>query len=291
MAGEMMTASRDPFFEGVGLGVGNSSLESLLPALHRLDRLLEHAVAAAQVAYGPEAAADHYRGLYISEAEVMRLLARKPGAPILWRNTNDAQEPMPGTVEDTTPLAWLERAFGLSAFDVDLMLIALAPELDLRYERLYAYLQDDVTCKRPSVDLALNLLCPSTQAKLQRRAHFALEAPLIRQGLLHLIPDPHQLRPPLLAHYLKLDEQIVRLRRGPCSALATPTVTWPGGRREPTPGGGSLHRGIPMRQSRTLVTKSDTDGEVSLVGTSTLTDLVFRLVPNVNHASYRLRHQ
>ena len=94
------------------------------------------------------------------------------------------------------------------------MLIALAPELDLRYERLYAYLQDDVTRKRPSVDLALNLLCPSAAVKLARRMHFAPDAPLIRHGLLHLIPDPNHIQPPLLAHYLKLDEQIVRLLLG-----------------------------------------------------------------------------
>ncbi|ABG51415.1 AAA ATPase [Trichodesmium erythraeum IMS101] len=36
------------------------------------------------------------------------------------------------------------------------MLIALAPEIDLRYDRLYAYLQDDFTSKGSSVDLALN---------------------------------------------------------------------------------------------------------------------------------------
>ncbi len=46
-------------------------------------------------------------------------------------------------------------------------------------------------------------------------------------------------------------------RRGACSAPATSTVTWPGTRREPTAGGGSLHRGIPMRWSPTFVTKSD----------------------------------
>ena len=34
-------------------------------------------------------------------------------------------------------------------------------------------------------------------------------------------------------------------RRGACSASATSTVTWPGGRGGPTPGGGSLHRGDP----------------------------------------------
>ena len=48
---------------------------------------------------------------------------------------------------------------------IDVLLICLASELDLRYERLYAYLQDDVTRKQPSVDLVLNLLCPSFEAK------------------------------------------------------------------------------------------------------------------------------
>ena len=38
-------------------------------------------------------------------------------------------------------------------------MIALAPEIDLRYERLYAYLHDDVSRRHPSVDLALNLDC------------------------------------------------------------------------------------------------------------------------------------
>jgi hypothetical protein len=38
-------------------------------------------------------------------------------------------------------------------------------------------------------------------------------------------------------------------------------------------------------------TKSDTDGEVSFAGTHALTHLVSRLVPNVNRAYLRLRHQ
>ena len=40
--------------------------KQLLPALQRLDHLLERAVAAAQAAYGSQAAVDLYRGLYIS---------------------------------------------------------------------------------------------------------------------------------------------------------------------------------------------------------------------------------
>jgi AAA+ superfamily predicted ATPase len=193
------------------LYAGGSSLDSLLPALQRLDRLLQRAVAAAQAAYGSAAAGDPFRGLHVGDDEVERLLAREPGAPALWAVGNEFEAPLPDAVADRSPLAWLAAAFDLAPFEVDLILIALAPEFDLRYERLYAYLQDDVTRRWPSVDLALNLLCRSAEAKLARRAHFGADAPLIRHGLLQLIPDPHQLQPPRLAHYLKLDEQIVRL--------------------------------------------------------------------------------
>jgi hypothetical protein len=39
------------------------------------------------------------------------------------------------------------------------------------------------------------------------------------------------------------------------------------------------------------LTKNDTAGEVSFAGMSTLTNLVFRLLPNVNRTSFRLRQQ
>lgn len=208
-AGKRVAEPVDASFDDVELNTARQCLNDLLPALQRLDRLLEKAVAAAQEAYGPEAAGDPYRGLYITRDEVERLLARAPGASALRTAARERGEPGQSPAKEGSRLAWLKWAFSLTPFDVDLLLIALAPELDLRYERLYAYLQDDVTRRRPSVDLALNLLCNSLEAKVARRAHFASEAPLIRHGLIHLIPDPNQAQPPLLSHSLKLDEQIV----------------------------------------------------------------------------------
>jgi AAA+ superfamily predicted ATPase len=108
-------------------------------------------------------------------------------------------------------LAWLQRTFALAAVDLAVVAIALAPELDRRYEKLYAYLQDDVRCKRPTVDLALNLLGCSAPEKLRYRTRFATNGPLVGQGLLHLIADTPQSRPPLLAQELHLDEQVVNL--------------------------------------------------------------------------------
>ena len=188
-------------------------LQDLMPALHRLDRLIHQAVRKMGQVQGPSAVPDAFRGLHISSEEVDQLLQREPGSPTLAYQEDSAE----GTEEesDEAPqLSWLEGAYGLSAFEKDLILVALAPELDLRYERLYSYLQDDVSKKRPTVDLALNLLTTSGEAKLQARRHFAPEAPLVRHRLIQLLPDPHQLQPPLLTHFLKLDEQIVNLLLG-----------------------------------------------------------------------------
>ena len=186
-------------------GVGDRA--ALRPALERLDRRLERAVAVAQGVYGPDSAGDPFRGLYINADEVERLLAQPPGTPTLAGDPFAPEDDDPA--EESAAFRWLRETYDLTRFDLDLVLIALAPEIDLRYERLYAFLQNDVTRRRPSVDLALNLLCATTETKLARRAHFAADAPLLRRHLLHLLPDPNHTHPPLLAHTLKLDPQVV----------------------------------------------------------------------------------
>jgi hypothetical protein len=191
--------------------VSNPTLAHLLVDLQWLVRLLEHAVVTAQRVYGPQATTDPFRGLHLGTDDITRLLARQPGMPTFYPEAATHAVDAPDLLWEGPRLAWLAQVFDLSPFDLYVILSALAPEVDLRYERLYAYLQDDVSRRRPSVDLALNLLCPSAEAKLMRQAHFTPDAPLLRHSLLHVLPDPHQSQPPLLAHTLKLDDQIVQL--------------------------------------------------------------------------------
>ncbi|HKI33531.1 MAG TPA: ATP-binding protein [Gemmataceae bacterium] len=196
---------------GYPRGAGRTARDGLFPALRRLDRLLERATAAARDAFGPGAFADPYRGLAVTADEVERLLAREAGAPafLVCGDTDEAclaGEPVGGA-----SLAWLARRFDLSCFDLDIVLIALAPEIDLRYERLYAYLQDDVTRRRPSVDLALNLLGASADERLARRRHFVSDAPLFRNGLARLEAEPNHSPSSSLALAIALDGQVVRL--------------------------------------------------------------------------------
>lgn len=179
-------------------------IEEFLPALQRLDSRLEQAMQRAQALYGPDAAADLYRGLYVSGSEVQRLLHQEPGLPLF--AGNHAGQSLPAGQR----LAWLQQTYGLAQFDLDVLLLALAPELDRRYERIYAYLQDHVSRRWPAVDLALHLLAADAGERLQRRTHFDADAPLVRHGLIHLVVEQEQVVSSLLSQVIRIDEQVVR---------------------------------------------------------------------------------
>jgi hypothetical protein len=191
--------------------VPDFQMEGLWAALGRLDRMLERATTAADAAASSPSAGEvePYRGLYITAADVQRLIRRSPGEPSL-----AGGEPDGASMPAGSRFPWLQQTFGLDAVDLDFVLIALAAEVDLRYERLFAYLQDDVTRRRPTVDLALNLLCASREAKIVGRRRLAGDAPLIKHKLLQVLPDGAGPTPPLLAHYLKLEESVARFLLG-----------------------------------------------------------------------------
>jgi AAA+ superfamily predicted ATPase len=177
--------------------------------LQRLDHLLGRALEAARAAYGAEATTDSFRGLYVSGEQAARSLDGVTGEPALGA-TGPPPQPDWGQIAAEHPgWRWLRDTYGLSEMELDLALIALAPDVDLRYERVYGYLQDDVSRRRPTVDLALNLLTTTAVGKLDARMLLGAGAPLVTHRVITVLADPMAVQPPLLAHILKLDEQIV----------------------------------------------------------------------------------
>jgi ATP-dependent 26S proteasome regulatory subunit len=145
------------------------------------------------------------------------LLRRAVARARLIYAANDIDESLAESLTDflsSSRLEAFDERWEFTAFDNAVLALALAPEVDLRYERIYAYLHDDVTRRKPTVDLALNLLCDSPEARIEQRSRFSPEAPLIRSGLLRLLSEPSQLEPPLLAQYLRLDERAIRALLG-----------------------------------------------------------------------------
>jgi AAA+ superfamily predicted ATPase len=203
-----------------------SSHEQLLAALAYVDLRVRWAVLRAR-AHGlnPD---DEFRGLYISETQVDALLASDLGHS-LWPAPNGHKAELaqwPALLAEARQ-RWQARtdagraagcemlldnlvtAFALSTAEVDAFLISLAPELDPRYERLFAYLQDDVTKKRPAADLVLNLLTDSFDEKLRLRRLFYDDGRLLQSCLLVRFSDGSAREPTLLAHYLRPASRVV----------------------------------------------------------------------------------
>src|SRR5262249_7573219 len=146
---------------------------------------------------GDPAPDDPFRGLYLAAEHVDRLLAEPPdSAPAA------APELAPVPAPARTALARVEAAAaeaeaagcrrglrtlaaasGLTGTDVDILLVALAPDLDARFEKLFGYLHDDVSRRRGSIGLALELT-GGTPLDAAARARFGAAAPLRRAGLL-----------------------------------------------------------------------------------------------------------
>lgn len=188
-----------------------SGFDGLRAALGRLDAILGRAAEMATELYGNGTAAERFRGWYVSERQVEALVRRAPAQP-LFAQDESPESPAHGTRCDE--LDRLCRIYNLKSFDVDVVLLALAPELDLKYERIYAYLHDDVSRRRPTVDLAMHLFCASDEERNAARERFAPDAPLMRHNVIALVPDPTAIAPPLLAQAIQLDEQIVTFLAG-----------------------------------------------------------------------------
>src|SRR5260221_8940998 len=156
-----------------------SRAELVLQNLGYLDELLKRSFERAQKIFEREAEGEsrpwEYRGLHVSRDEAERLLAHTPGTPSISATHHDphlcdafAQAPIWG--------AYGER-LGLTAFDQAVTMLALAPEVDLRYERLYAYLHDDITRRRPTLSLSLDILCPTATPRPGAKATPAFSPP------------------------------------------------------------------------------------------------------------------
>jgi hypothetical protein len=185
----------------------HTSLEYLLSELRRITALVSSRVQQLYAA-NQNNEEDEFRGLYVSEEEVNQLLSDP--ALFLPGTAEASLEPIELVEEaERARLGYLQKIFGLSPFELDVLLIALAPELDLRYEKLYAYLQDDVTKRRPSIDLVLRLLCPGLAGQVAARRCFDPDAPLLKYRLIELGEENQPRQPSLLARSIKLDEGVV----------------------------------------------------------------------------------
>lgn len=157
-----------------------------LARLELLERFVASAVA--DMSPGPT---DPLAGMFISEAQVQRLLAGRP------ESAGDL-----GRL-DAVLSGW-GRHVGIDDVDVDLLVVAAAPDIDHRFERLFGYLNDDATLRRATTGLALRLAaCDATRPEF--RARLSDDAPLVRLGLVEI----EERGRPFLTRSLRVPDRVV----------------------------------------------------------------------------------
>jgi hypothetical protein len=202
--------------------VSDPSLAHLLRRLGVLEARVRTAVARRRD--GDPNPDDPFRGLYLTDDDIGRILAGSASPPPpskavaakLRRLERNAGPPGAGGPE--VRLSRLGQAFGLDALDLDLLVVALAPDVDSRFERLYGYLQDDVTRKRASIGLAFEL-CGLAALSGTGRDRLSLGSPL-RDGALIEVEEPER---PYLTRSLRVPDRVTAHLLGsdrPDAALA-----------------------------------------------------------------------
>src|SRR5262249_45472457 len=162
----------------------NAELRALLAGL---DSLIRREILRLRARH--QLSLDEFRGLYISDEQVDALVRKAaPGLPEFAAESHRAWcEAVADSARRYTRLARLS-ALGLSPLELSLLLIALAPSLEAKYETLYAYLNNDVTRKLPTLELALALLAADDCERLAVRQALSVDAALFMSGLVRFQP-------------------------------------------------------------------------------------------------------
>lgn len=182
--------------------------------LTRLARLRERVSALVERRSADDpTAADPLRGLVLSDTDVrhyLRLTARPRHEDVGadgFENEADQANAADAAGQDGAPrdrLDCLTRRLGLTDLDAAILLIALAPDVDRGFEPLYGYLNDDVTRRRATIGLALDI-CGLPATDIAGRDCFHPAAALSALGLMRV----EERERPFLSRSLRVPDRLV----------------------------------------------------------------------------------
>lgn len=196
--------------EPTSVAAYDDSRAHLLDELARLDLLIRRHLDARR----PESSGqpEQFPGLFVSEAEVDRLLLTAQEATA--RAHGEVPPEEPGSDRHATArfveltrsiraraartagsdvalrLVSLAATFELSAHEFDALLLALAPDVDPKYEKVYGYLRDDITKTRPTTELIARILSGSDSDRLAAMEVCSPRSTLVVERLIHVVEGP-----------------------------------------------------------------------------------------------------
>ena len=169
---------------------------------------------------------DRFRGLYISPQEAQELAASAGGSPVgMGEEAGEYLREAQAAAAESRQLELtaqqcgiklrllnLKEFFGLSDFEYHAFLVCLLPAIDLRYERIYGFLQDDVTKKQAGVDLIFSLWNerPFLEiGRLKGLVSFSAKGTLVRYHLLRALHSQGDWQEPRLNQIFEVSPALV----------------------------------------------------------------------------------
>lgn len=208
----------------------SSNLEHLCEEMKRLDLLIRLKLIEQE---STDVSSDRFKGLFLSKEEIEALVSEGPfddaedksgASSSLSRAVIRSLESLKSQIDNKTALSLkagiylalprVYEIFDLTPFEALCVMVCLAPEIDRKYDSLFAYLQNDITRKKPSIDLLLNLLCSTLEERLAARRAFDPQAPLLKHRLLQITENSFDSPVTLLSRSAKLDDRIVNFLLG-----------------------------------------------------------------------------
>ncbi len=204
-----------------------SSEEYLWDHLRRIDCLIRAYVLRWLHTIGKDKPSSTWGMLQVSDGEINRYLDLDFIPPDLnhlqtdlynrlhpyWKQAEQLEELIQNRVSHTDEavvlrILELQQKLNLTSLERDVLLIGLLGELDERYRRLFAYLQDDATRARPSIDLIMNILQPIQPDMGFLRSLFDSSAALQTFHIIEIAADERKDLPPHLRS-VEVDRRIV----------------------------------------------------------------------------------
>jgi hypothetical protein len=172
----------------------------LLDQFEKVHLLLQYAVRRFRAATPLQT--EPFNGFFISDQEIDVILERNS----LATDPNGETESIRQTVkklEDgiaaklrlaeangfVLPSTRLRNCLGLSDYELDVLLICLIPLYNADYQRLFAFLQNDVSRTLPSIQLIERILTDTFEERCRARDYFSSHMPLLKWQLISIGED------------------------------------------------------------------------------------------------------
>lgn len=163
---------------------------------------------------------DNFQGVVITEQEVVSILLSSLDSQdslstngTNYLNYTSISADAKNQIKDDTKtdlsysLNRLVTLFKLSEIERTCILLCLASEIDSRYSKVYGFLNDDITKKHLTVELALAIIVEDAKERIIARSYFDANSNIIKNRLLH-IGDSQDNQIPIMQRALWIDERI-----------------------------------------------------------------------------------